>query len=223
MIRRLFIVAFLMACAANGFASDVCPRTDLSTEWSEKCFEVHGAERKVKGQFVSKLRSNGGVIKILISETRELLAVDSRGHVILPNIVYTGDFDLPNPDGVGRFVSVTSLKAGTKGQCGYFREKNFKIIVAPRFDYCEAFADGSAQACVDCVAYCDDEECHSKTLVGGRGVEVDTVGKIRRRFELPNMNEVCGNSDGVRIEKLINGMSKLHCLAKKSGPFDRLK
>jgi hypothetical protein len=222
MIRRLFIVAFLMACAANGFASETCPRTDWSTEWSKACFEVHGAVRKVKGQFVSKLRPSGGPIKILISETRELLAVDARGRVILPNIVYTGDFDLPNPDGVGRFASVTSPKAGAKGQCGYFRETNFKIIVAPQFDYCEAFSDGKAQACVDCVAYCDDEECRSKTLVGGRGVELDIEGKIRRRFALPTMHEVCGNSDDVRIEKLINGMSKLHCSAKKSGPFDRV-
>jgi len=223
MIRRLLVATFLMACAANGVASEICPRTNLSTEWSEKCFEVHGAVRKVKSQFVSKLRPSGNAIKILISETRELLAVDSRGRVILPNIAYTGDFDLPNPDGVGRFGSVSSLKEGTKGQCGYFREKDFKIIVAPKFDYCEAFSDGRGQACVDCVAYCDDEECHSKTLVGGQGVELDIDGKIRRRFELPNMDEVCGKSDGVRIEKLINGMSKLHCSAKKSGPFDRLK
>lgn len=223
MIRQLFIVAFLMAGAANGFASELCPRTDQSTEWSEKCFQVDGAVRKVKGQFVSKLRSSSGATKILISETRELLVVDSHGRVILPNIAYTGDFDLPNPNGVGRFASVTSIKDGAKRQCGYFREKNFKIIVAPKFDYCEAFVDGSAQACVDCVAYCDDEDCHGKTLVGGRGVELDTEGRIRRRFDLPNIKSVCGQPDGARVEKLVNGMEILRCSAKKSGPFDHLK
>jgi len=223
-MRRLWVIAaFLMACASNGWAAELCPRTDLSTEWSEKCFQAQGAVRKVRDQFVDRLRSGGGATRILVSETRELLAIDRHGRVILPNIAYTGDFDLPNPDGIGRFSPVTSLKHGAKTQCGYFREENFKIIVAAQFDYCEAFVDGTAQACVDCVAYCDDEECHGKTLVGGRGVELDTEGKIRRRFDLPNVDAVCGQSGGAHIEKLINGMAMLHCSTKKSGPFDRLR
>ena len=223
MILRLLIAAFLMACMANGVAAELCPRTDLSIEWSEKCFQKHGSIRQVKAQFVNRLRSRGGATKLLILETRELLAIDAHGRVILSNIAYTGDFDLPNSDGVGRFASVTSLKEGTKTQCGYFREKDLTILVPPQFNYCEAFVNGRAQACVDCMAYCDDDECHRKTLVGGQGVELDTEGKIRRRFQLPNLKAVCGQADGVHIENLINGMAALHCSAKKPGPFDHLK
>ena len=223
MILRLLMAAFLMACTANCVAAELCPHTDLSVEWSEKCFQKHGPIRQVKAEFVNRLQSSGAATKLLILETRELLAVDAHGRVILSNIAYTGDFDLPNPDGVGRFAPVISIKSGTKTQCGYFREKNFTIIVPPQFDYCEAFVDGRAQACVDCMAYCDDEECHRKILVGGRGVELDTEGTIRRRFQLPALNAVCGHADGARIEKLFNGMTALHCSAKKPGPFDHLK
>ena len=223
MMLRLLIAAFLMACMANGAAAELCPRTDMSIEWSDQCFQKHGPVRKVKAQFVNKLQSGSAATKLLVVETRELLAVDAHGRVILSNIAYTGDFDLPNPDGVGRFAPVPSLEEETKRQCGYFREKNFTIIVPPQFDHCEAFVDGRAHACIDCVAYCDDEECHRKTLVGGRGVELDTEGKIRRRFKLPDMKAVCGHADGARTEKLINGMTILHCPAKKTGPFDRLK
>jgi hypothetical protein len=62
--------------------------------------------------------------------------------------------------------------------------KTFHILVAPQFDQCGAFADGIAEACVDCVAHCIDEACHGKTMSGGRGVALDTSGRIRRRFAI---------------------------------------
>ncbi|SDE35927.1 hypothetical protein SAMN05428966_10888 [Massilia sp. PDC64] len=223
MIPRLLIAAFLMTFVADGFAAELCPRTDSNIEWSEQCFQQRGTLRQVKPEFVNRLRSGGGATKLLIVETRELLAVDPHGREILSNIAYTGDFDLPNPDGVGRFSQAAPGKDEGKRQCGYFREKNFTILVPPRFDYCEPFMDGRAQACVDCVAYCDDEACHRTTLVGGRGVELDTEGKIRRQFKLPEIKDICGQADGARIEKLLNGVAILHCPAKKPGPFDQLK
>lgn len=178
MMSRLFIAVCLVCCVGHGSAAGPCPRTDLNAEWSARCFQTTGATRKVKGRFVNRLRS--APTTILISETRELLAVDARGRVILPNIVYTGDFDRPNPDGIGRYSTVT--KTGRR-RCGYFREKTFDIIVAAQFDQCTAFANGRAQACVDCVARCVDEACHDRTMAGGRGVELDTAGRFIGRFE----------------------------------------
>jgi hypothetical protein len=40
---------------------------------------------------------------------------------------------------------------------------------------------------------------------------------------LPDIKAVCGQADGARTEKLINGMAILHCPAKKPGPFDHLR
>ncbi|MCS0628568.1 hypothetical protein NX786_04385 [Telluria mixta] len=171
--RRL--AALLLCCATHGAAADLCPRTDRNAEWSTRCFQTTGAARKVEARFVNRLRS--APTTILIAETRELVAVDVHGRVIVPNIAYTGDFDMPNPDGIERFTS-----AGRR--CGYFIGATFDIIVPAQFDHCEAFADGTAQACTGCVARCIDTDCHGKTMVGGQGVELDTSGRIRRRFAI---------------------------------------
>lgn len=169
------LAAFLLCCATHGAAADLCPRTDRNAEWSARCFQTTGAARKVKARFVNRLRSAPATI--LIAETRELVAVDAHGRVIVPNIAYTGDFDMPNPDGIERFWSADR-------RCGYFARKMFDIIVPAQFDHCEAFADGMAEACVDCVAVCMDADCHGKTMVGGQGVELDVTGRIRRRFAI---------------------------------------
>ena len=55
----------------------------------------------MKARFVNRLRSAPATI--LIAETRELVAVDVHGRVIVPNITYTGDFDMPSPDAIERF------------------------------------------------------------------------------------------------------------------------
>jgi hypothetical protein len=170
-----FVAVFLLCCAAHGSAADLCPRTDVSAEWSARCFQTTGAARKVKARFINRLRT--APTTILITETRELVAIDAHGRVIVPNIAYTGDFDMTNPDGIERFWSA-------RARCGYVAGKTFAIVVPAQFDHCEAFAHGRARACIDCVARCIDEDCHGKTLVGGRGVELDTSGRIRRRFAI---------------------------------------
>lgn len=177
MIYRLLTAVCFFCCAGHGAAAEPCPRTDLNAKWSERCFQTTGATRRVKARFVNRLRS--APTTILISETLELLAVDVRGRVILPNIAHTGDFDSPNPDGIGRYSTFTTTG---RRRCGYFREKTFGIIVAAQFDHCTAFANGRARACVECVSHCIDEACHDRTMVGGRGVELDTAGRIIRRF-----------------------------------------
>lgn len=170
-----FIAACLLCCATYGAAADLCPRTDSNAEWSVRCFQTAGPARKVKDRFVHRLRS--APTTILIAETRELVAVGARGRVIVPDIAHTGDFDMPNPDGIERFTSAAR-------RCGYFAGATFEIIVPAQFDHCEAFADGTAQACTGCVARCIDPDCHGKTMVGGQGVELDTSGRIRRRFDI---------------------------------------
>lgn len=169
------VAAFLLCCAANGAAADLCPRTDRHAEWSAQCFQVTGGARSVKARFVNRIRSAPATI--LIAETREMVAVDARGRVIVPGIVYTGDFDMPNPDGIERFWSPAR-------RCGYFVRKTFDIIVAAQYDHCQAFADGRAEACADCVARCTDADCHDNIMIGGHGVELDVAGRIRRRFTI---------------------------------------
>jgi hypothetical protein len=169
------VAALLLCCAAHAAAADSCPRTDLNAEWSERCFQTTGATRQVKSRFVDRLRA--APTTILIAETLELAAVDGRGRVIVPNIAHTGDFDMPNPDGIERFSSA-------ERRCGYFVRKTFDIIVPAQFAHCEAFAHGRAQACIDCVARCIDADCHGTTMVGGHGVELDVKGRIRRRFDI---------------------------------------
>lgn len=148
----------------------------MSAEWSARCFHTTGAVRKVKARYVSRIRAAPTTIHIV--DPPELLAVGARGRVIVPGIAHTGDFDMPNPDGIERFTAADR-------RCGYFARKTFAIVVPAQFDYCAPFADGKALACTDCAARCSDADCHDTTVSGGHGVELDVAGKVRRRYAIP--------------------------------------
>jgi hypothetical protein len=219
MMRRLFVALFLLCCALDGLAAPDCPPASPGRDWPLACFDTKGPVRKVKEQFVKNLRpgKNGGT-RIVIEETREMVVVDAAGRVILPGVAYVGDFDFPNPDGIGRFTETTFDAGGARKRCGYFLEKNFHPLVKPQYDHCEPFLEGTAQACVGCEAYCTEPDCQGKVMVGGYGVELDRDGKLLRNVPLPGTDTVCGRNRRFSSEKLAGGVPLLHCTADAAGP-----
>ncbi|TWI62143.1 hypothetical protein IP91_04252 [Pseudoduganella lurida] len=189
MIRALLLLAWLGLGPSLAQAAATCPRN--GDGWTAACFTGTGSERRVKPRYLARLDWNRyGMATIIVDQPRELLAVDRRGKVAVPDIRHTGDFDYPDAEhGIGRF---TARSATGRRQCGYFAAERFTVVVAPVYDQCEAFHDGEAAACQDCVRYCRDEDCHDSVLVGGRGVVLAPDGKVLRSFTPATMDNVCG-------------------------------
>lgn len=218
MMRVLWSALFLLICAPDILAAPGCTPSSAGGDWPLACFETKGPVRKVKDQYVKHLRpGKEGATRIVIEETREMVVVDAAGRVILPGVAYVGDFDYPNPDGIGRFTDTTSDAGGARQRCGYFLEKNFHTLVAPQYDHCEAFRDGTALACVGCEAYCREPDCQDTVLVGGYGVELGRDGKLRRNVPLPGTDTVCGRGRRLVSEKPRSRRPLLRCVADGAG------
>lgn len=225
MIARAFVAGLIAVYALIASAADPCPPTKTDAEWSAQCFEEKGKIRRVKPAFINKLSVNQyGMTTILIGEPRELVAVDRRGRIVIPNIRHTGDFDYPNAHlGIGRFSVVKMDASGNPAeQCGYFQAEQFRVIVPARFDHCQPYREQQAIACTRCVSYCTEPDCQNRTLVGGQGVVFGSDGSIRRKFSLPTLDTVCDNPDLARTDELSNGAMLLRCLEAAGNPFKEL-
>lgn len=185
--------------------------------WSSRCFSVDGESRKVQPRYLKRLRWNRhGIALVSFSDRFELLAVNRKGEVVVPNIRHTGDFDYPDAEGgVGRFGTPDGSK------CGYFHAPRFTVVVPARYDHCTAFHDGEALACTGCTEYCDDEDCHMHHWIGGEGVVLARDGTVRRMFTPPALDTVCGKGPPPTITRR-PGTPLLQC-ARGAGPFDHLK
>jgi hypothetical protein len=161
---------------------------------------------------------------ILIGEPRELVAVDRRGKIVIPDIRHTGDFDYPNAHlGIGRFSAVEKDASGNLAeQCGYFQAEQFRVIVPARFDHCQPFRGQQAIACTGCASYCTESDCQNRILVGGQGVVLGSDGSIRRKLALPTVDMVCDRPELARISELSNGAMLLRCLNATENPFNEL-
>lgn len=172
-----------------------CPPTKSGDEWSAQCFTGKGDERKVKRQYLKRINANRhGMAVITIEDPREMVAVNRRGVVVVPNIRHTGDFDYPTADrGIGRFaVNVAGDDTHPVYKCGYFKAEQFRIVVPAQYEQCAPFREGEGEACTECVSYCTDEDCHDRILVGGKGVVLAPNGDILRTYTPPSLDKVCG-------------------------------
>lgn len=195
MMRLLLLACAWLALSAAAQAGEPCPAAQTGEAWSASCFAGQGSARRVKPEFLPRLDWNRhGMATIVVDEPHELLAVERSGKVVIPDIRHTGDFDYPDAEGgIGRF---TVHDGKGRARCGYFAAERFTVVVAPEYDQCQAFHDGAAQACKDCVSYCTDQECHDSVLVGGHGVVLDLRGKIARRFTPPTLATACKRAGG---------------------------
>jgi hypothetical protein len=210
MMRSFFLACLLVLAGGCANAEDACPARG---EWSAACFEAKGATRQVKPAYRAKLPlQKSGMAVLTISEPRELVAVDRKGVVVIPGIFHTGDFDYPSAEqGVGRF------EAG--GKCGYFSTATFHALVPAAYDQCQAFHEGEALACKDCVRYCTEDECQDSVLVGGRGFAFDARGKLLREFALPTVDAACGSAAVARVSKMPGAVPRLKCEPGAGSPF----
>jgi hypothetical protein len=220
MTARFFLACLLTAYASLAFSADVCPPTQMNTEWSVQCFEGEGNGRRVKPAFITNIRVNQyGMTIILIAQPRELVAVSRNGKVVIPGIRHTGDFDYPNADlGIGRFDSGSGDPSGKQAQqCGYFQADSFRVIVPARFDHCQPFKEEQALGCTGCVSYCTETDCQNSVFVGGQGEVLGSDGSTRDTFPLPTLGTVCTSPELVRISELSTGAVMLRC---RNGPKD---
>lgn len=221
-------LAATLFAAAPARAADACPSAGGGSgggdrEWSAQCFEDHDGERRVKPQYLKRLDFNRyGMATIAISSPRELLAVDRRGVVVVPNIRHAGDFDYPSAEqGVGRFA-VQRRNADGKPvlKCGYFKAEQFSIVVPPLYDQCQPVQAGEGDACTDCVRYCTDADCHDSVFVGGKGVVLSADGKILRTYQPPSLDKVCGAPELASVRAVNGGATQvLTCKPGANSPF----
>jgi hypothetical protein len=214
----LLAVLALVGCTS----SELCPPSDRNEEWSSQCFAGSGADRHVKPAYLHLVRTGAaGFATIMIGAPHELVAVDRRGAVVIPNIFHTGDFDFPDArDGIGRFaVTIGGDKGRPVVKCGYFDARGFKVVIPPAYDECQPFDAGEAAVCNDCAAYCTEPECQNSMLIGGEGFAIDRGNKIVRRFTPPSLEHAC---DGSAPDKVVNSSparSYLQCGRSAASPF----
>ena len=223
---RLALLILSSLCASLATAAPMCPTTHArgTSEWSVRCFEKHGEALKVKPRYLRKLRVNrAGVTLIMVPETYALLAVGRDGTTVIPNIRYVGDFDLPNPDGIGRFDVITRDAAGERDyRCGFYDQKTYKIIVAPTYAHCGPFHEGAGFACADCNNSCRDEACHDSVYPDGQGISFDRRGTVMKSWRLGTPDDQCDGPGSAVVEHTGKNFGTLTCLRKKPGPFDRI-
>lgn len=210
------VFAFLLAMSmSSAWAADACPSTGRSTEWVAQCFERKGDTRHVKRAFIDRLQFNKeGVTTIMITEPRELVAINRQGEVIVSGIRYTGDFDYPSAEnGIGRFYAITRDAADQpKEKCGYFKGQSFGIVVPAQFDSCDPFQDGEAMVCKDCVSYCTSPDCQDTVMIGGVATVLGMDGKARRTLALPDLEHLCTPPASLVSGKYNRGKTWVHCV-----------
>lgn len=221
---RLVLLALSGMYASLAVAASMCPTTTANgmAEWSVRCFEHKGDALRVKPRYVGKLRVNrAGVTLIHVSETLALLAVGRDGAIVIPNIRHAGDFDLPNPDGIGRFDVVTRDASGAPVyRCGFYDQKTYKIIVPPTYAHCGPFHANTGFACADCNNYCRDPDCHDSVYTDGQGVGFDRRGTVVKTWRLGRPDDQCDGPGSASVEHAGRNAGMLTCLRKKPGPFD---
>lgn len=220
----MLIAGLLLSTGA--IAADPCPAESPGVEWASTCFETDHTGRRVKSPYIKRLRfDRRGYTTVVISESRELVAIDRRGKVVVPGIMHTGDYDFPHAyAGIARFTirpHVSGAKA--RSQCGYFESRNFRIIVPAEYDHCQAFADGVAIACKECESYCTEPECQDRILIGGTGFILGLDGKVRGRRKLPDAKSACKQiyPGGTNSPHHANTLPR--CVINAENPFNHLK
>lgn len=226
MILPFGILIASLLLSTRAIAADPCPAESPGTEWASTCFETDHTGRRVKSAYLERLRfDRRGYTTVVISEPRELVAVDRRGKVVVPGIMHTGDYDFPHAyGGIARFTIMSQIP-GTKArsQCGYFDSRIFRIVVPAEYDHCQPFADDEAIACKECESYCTEPECQDRILVGGTGFILGLDGKVRGRRKLPDVKSACKQIYSSAIDSSHHTHSSPRCVINVENPFNQLK
>jgi hypothetical protein len=204
-----FLICWIASCC---YAAGVCPQPGQG-DWAAACFWHTEHGRQIKPAYLHNVHFDAGGHAVLrIAESFELVAVDRRGAVVVPDIFYLTDFDYPRPRG-----HLARFREG--GKCGYFDVRNFKIVIPAAYDQCMSFRDGRGRACVDCKAYCTDPDCHDSIFVGGKGLDLDDRGRVAREFALPPLALACPGKQPGALRQQGSGSVWLNCPGDPGAPF----
>lgn len=220
MMRHIGVLFAAMLLNAPATAADACPEKGANAEWAAGCFKTDKGSRRLKPQHLKHLRFDSrGHATLVISEPRELVAVNRQGKVVVPGIRHTGDFDFRDAEGgIARFeTSPTAPGSKARPQCGYFDSRSFRIVIPAEYAQCTPFANGEAIVCKDCASVCVEPECQDSILVDGDGVALGPDGNVRRRFRLPDQNTVCAQA-GSEEHKAYTG-TRPECILTNHNPF----
>jgi hypothetical protein len=218
-MKNLVVVLLLLCAALPSWAANPCPPTHKDLEWSLQCFDTSAAGRRVKAKYLHNVRvKKNGVAIIRIDETFEMLAVDRRGRVVIPDIAFAGDHDYPSaPGNVGRYSIVTRDADGKyiSGKCGYFDTLKFKVLIPAVYDECSPFHRSEGHVCTACVRYCTDDDCHDSVQVGGMGMTVNRHNVIVHTAPLDTLDTIC---NGAPPRKLDRARHLLECAPTRQTP-----
>lgn len=224
-MRRCLAVGLTLLCAmlagAPCRAAGLCPPPQANADWSSRCFEGKDPVRRVRAKYLKNMGlDKQGVATIRIGSPYELLAVNRRGLVIVPNIYHTGDFDYPDAEnGLGRFAVKVKNQAGKPvSKCGYFRAPAFNVVVPAVYDNCRSVHDGEALVCIDCIQYCTEYECQDSVFIGGKRLVLDDSGKVLRELGPLSLEQACGGAQYVHVENRPS-IPYLGCLPHPDSPF----
>lgn len=220
----LMLALFLLfgAPARAAAAGEPCPVTSISREWSATCFDTGPGGRKVKTQFLSRVRfGRQSHAALIILSPSELVFVNRRGTLVRLQRKYLDqlDFDFEPAEGaIGRFgYLVGKGTPALRFKCGFYRRSNYEVLVAPIYDECDSFNDGTALVCLGCKDYCDSGDCHDSNFAGGEGLVINEKHEILERFPLPSLPLCRSDAEASAVE----GDSP-KCRPRPPNPFDKL-
>jgi hypothetical protein len=191
-------IFFALLYAATGNIANASPKnpTCLKTQWTEACFDHTAVGRRIKPQYLKRIRFQRNGFAVLHLKSGETIAVDKKGRVVVPGIV-TGNYDFRDAEGGIAMFSIPAKNSTSKFDrynCGYFQLSNFEIIIPPVYNRCDDFQNQKAYVCTNCRHDCVD--CNSVRYYGGEGFVINTKNEILQRITLPKL-PLCSTVEGV--------------------------
>lgn len=179
--------------AANASAKNIgCPKT----EWTEACYDHTGGGRRIKAQYLNRIKFERNGFAVLRLVPYETVAVNRKGDVVVPGI-NSGNYSYKDAEGgiaIFSFRAKNSTSDFNEFNCGYFRLSDFKIVVPPIYNRCDHFHKQKALVCKNCRPDCI--ECNVTAYYGGEGFEINAKHEILKRFPLPKL-PACSTVEGV--------------------------
>lgn len=179
----VLLVGLIISFSSTAAPSELpCPKDG----WTAACFEQTSTGRRLKAQYLRRVKFQQNGFAVLFVEPRELVGINRNGSVVIPGII-SGTTDYRDAeDGIARF-SIPAAKSGSRrpSRCGYFRLSDFKVVIPAIYDYCGAFFRGQAYTCTDCQLDC--VECHSLEYYGGQAYYVNKRNQILKQEALPTL------------------------------------
>jgi len=189
----LAIIYMATGTAANASTKNIgCPKT----EWTEACFDHTEAGRRIKAQYLNRVKFQRNGFAVLHLVPYETVAVNRKGEVVVPGIA-SGNYDFRDAEGgiaIFSFRAKNSTSKFDAYNCGYFRISDFKIVVPAVYNRCDHFYKQTALACKDCRDDCI--ECNVTAYYGGEGFVINAKHEILKRFPLPKL-PACSTVEGV--------------------------